>query len=41
MQNLFDRAPPASNQQRRAQLGCDPLLSDPLGEGLRAEYAFR
>lgn len=43
MHNLFDRAPPASNQQRAAQLGYNPLLSDPLGRrlALRAEYAFR
>lgn len=43
IQNLFDRAPPASNQQRTAQLGYNPQLSNPLGRaiGLRGEVDFR
>ncbi len=31
VQNLFDRDPPASNQQRTAQPGYNPQLSSPLG----------
>jgi len=43
VQNLFDRDPPASNQQRTAQLGYNPQLSSPLGRSmaLQAAYAFR
>jgi iron complex outermembrane receptor protein len=43
IQNLFDRAPPASNQTRTAQLGYNPQLSNPLGRsfGLRATWAMR
>jgi len=43
LQNLFDRDPPASNQQRTAQLGYNPQLSSPLGRSLALQgaYAFR
>ena len=41
--NVFDRDPPASNQQRTAQLGYDPQLSTPTGRSfaLQVSYAFR
>ncbi len=43
IQNLFDRDPPASNQQRSTQFGYDPLLSNPMGRSLalQASYTFR
>ena len=43
LQNLFDRDPPASNQQRTAQVGYNPQLSSPLGRSiaLQGAYAFR
>lgn len=43
IQNLFDRDPPASNQQRSAQLGYNPQLSSPIGRSLvlQGTYSFR
>jgi len=43
VQNVFDRDPPASNQQRSAQLGYNPQLSSPMGRSLvlQGTYAFR
>jgi iron complex outermembrane recepter protein len=43
IQNVFDRNPPASNQQRTAQHGYNPSLSDPTGRGfvLQATHTFR
>jgi iron complex outermembrane recepter protein len=43
IQNLLDRDPPASNQQRSAQLAYNPQLSNPLGRSLAllGTYAFR
>ncbi len=43
IRNLFDTAPPFSNQTRVAQVGYDPSYADPRGRTfyLRAGYAFR
>jgi iron complex outermembrane recepter protein len=43
IENLFDRAPPASNQQRTAQSGYDPQLSNPVGRSaaLRGVYVIK
>ena len=43
IRNLFDTAPPFSNQGRVAQVGYDPSYANPLGRTfyLRASYAFK
>jgi iron complex outermembrane recepter protein len=43
IRNLFDTAPPFSNQTNYAQVGYDPSYGDPRGRTfyLRASYAFK
>ena len=42
VKNLFDKAPPFSNQSNRSQRGYDPRYTDPTGRSLfvRAAYGF-